>query len=70
MRLSDQTCDLESVLATVELDRRPCRAADFEAENRALLQLTRALAESPREFFTELVKAALELRGMTECCVL
>src|SRR4051812_31623877 len=58
---SQDHSDIESVLATAELDRRPCRAPDNHAENRALLELTRELAESPREFFSNLVETALKL---------
>lgn len=54
-------CDLESVIATAELDRRGIRKADREAENSALLRLTRELAQSPKDFFPRLVKWALKL---------
>ena len=39
---------LESVLCTEELQRRPSRPPDYQAENRALVALTQALADAPR----------------------
>ena len=39
---------LESVLCNEELNRRPSRPPDYEAENRALVSLAQALADSPR----------------------
>src|SRR5687768_6794682 len=53
--------DLESVLVTGELDRRPSRLPDHERERASLLELTRDLARWPREFFTKLVKYVLKL---------
>lgn len=55
--------DLESVIATAELDCRSSRKADRNAENKALLKLTQQLSESPKNFFNVLVKAALKLSG-------
>ena len=37
---------IESVLCTEELERRPVRAPEYERENRALVSLARALADS------------------------
>jgi GAF domain-containing protein len=54
-------CDLESVIATAELDRRASRLPDYEKEDRATLALVRALAHAPRTFFQRLVEAALKL---------
>jgi signal transduction histidine kinase len=45
---------LDSILCTEELDRRPSRAPDVEAENRALLVLVQALADSPRNILQTL----------------
>src|SRR5688572_24314214 len=58
---TEDVCDLEAVIATAELDRRASRKADREAENSALLRLTRELSQSPKEFFAKLVKWALKL---------
>lgn len=54
-------CDLESVLATGELDQRPSRCADHHGERGALLDLTRDLARWPKQFFDKLVKYVLKL---------
>ena len=40
---------LEEVLTTEELARRPSRPPDYAAENRALLALAQAMAESPAD---------------------
>lgn len=55
--------DLEEVIATAELDRRPARPLDRDRESRMLLDLTRELSGSPRKFFDKLVNAAMELSG-------
>lgn len=55
--------DLESVLATGELDLRSNCKRDSAAESRAFVSLTRALAASPDDFFGHLVKSALQLSG-------
>lgn len=44
-----------------EFNRPPSRAPDFERENRVLVSLTRALADSPRTAFQSLVDTMLEL---------
>ena len=54
---------LESVLATTELDLRPSRAADYQVENRALVALGRALANSPRTILQTLTDTILEVLG-------
>ena len=41
------TASLESILCTEELQRRPSRPPDYEKENRALVKLVSALADSP-----------------------
>ena len=38
---------LDSILCTEELQRRPSRLPDYEKENRALVALMSALADSP-----------------------
>jgi len=55
---------LESVLCTEELQRRPSRAPDFEKENRALVKLASALADSPGTIFQTL---ALTIQEITQC---
>lgn len=55
--------NLETVIATEELDRRPCRQVNPDEETQALLTLTKAMAHSPEDFFRQLVKAALKLSG-------
>jgi len=52
---------LESVLCTEELQRRPSRLPDYQAENRALLALAQALADSPRTILQTLVDTILEV---------
>jgi hypothetical protein len=42
---------LESILCTEELQRRPSRPPDYEKENRALVKLVCALADSPAPSF-------------------
>jgi hypothetical protein len=54
-------CELETVIATAELNRRVARPFDVERENRANLDLLKALVESPQNFFQILVQAALNL---------
>jgi signal transduction histidine kinase len=55
---------LESVLCTEELHRRPCRAPDYEEENRALVKLATALADSPSTIFRTLTDT---IRAVTQC---
>ncbi len=52
---------LESVLCTEELHRRPARPPDHQKENRALVALARALAESPRTILQVLADTILEV---------
>jgi PAS domain S-box-containing protein len=52
---------LESILRTEELHRRPWRAPDYEMENRALIALTNALADSPGTILQTLVEKVLEV---------
>ena len=52
---------LESVLCTEELQRRPSRPPDYQAENRALLALAQELTNSPEGVLQRLVDIALEL---------
>jgi PAS domain S-box-containing protein len=50
-----------SMLSTAELSRRPRRAPDYEAENRALVTLAREMAASPEDILQKLADAALNL---------
>ena len=54
---------LESVLATTELDLRPSRPPDYQVENRALVALGQALANSPRTILQTLTDTILEILG-------
>ncbi len=51
---------LESILCTEELNRRPSRSPDYEKENRALVSLARALADSPQTILQTLADTILE----------
>ena len=55
---------LESILCTEELHRRPSRPPDYEKENRALVALVSALADSPTTIFHTLAETILEI---TQC---
>ena len=52
---------LEAILCTEELHRRPWRPPDYEKENRALVALAIALADSPRTILHTLAEKALEV---------
>ena len=54
---------LESVLCTEELTRRPARAPDHAKENRALVALAQALADSPQTILQTLAETILEVLG-------
>lgn len=54
---------LDDVIITDELARRPSRAPDHEAENRALVKLASAMASSPKSVLQQLAEAARELCG-------
>ncbi|HET8922183.1 MAG TPA: ATP-binding protein [Candidatus Acidoferrum sp.] len=55
---------LESILCTEELQRRPSRAPDYENENRALVELVSALADSPSTIFQTLAET---IQDITQC---
>jgi PAS domain S-box-containing protein len=55
---------LESILCTEELQRRPSRPPDYERENRALVALVSALADSPTSIFETLAE---RIRDITQC---
>ncbi|MDQ3186401.1 MAG: GAF domain-containing protein [Pseudomonadota bacterium] len=52
---------LEKIAGVEDLLKRPSRAQDFEAENRALAVLADELANHPRDLLQKLAKVALEL---------
>lgn len=52
---------LESILCTEELRRRPSRPPDYQKENRALLALSSALADTPRTVLQTLADTILEV---------
>ena len=55
---------LESILCTEELHRRPSRPPDYEKENRALVNLVSALADSPGTILQTLADTILDI---TQC---
>jgi len=55
------TPELHSMLSTAELEQRPSRPPDYEAENRALIALVRELATSPDSILQKLADTALTL---------
>ena len=57
----DGLVPLESVLCTEELNRRPMRVPDYDLENRALVSLAQALADSPRTILQTLADKILEV---------
>ena len=52
---------LRSMLSTAELCRRPSRAPDYEAENKALIALAQSMASSPEGILQKLADTALTL---------
>jgi PAS domain S-box-containing protein len=57
----DGLVPLESILCTEELTRRLSRSPDYETENRALVSLAQALAESPRNILQIMADKMLEV---------
>jgi len=57
----DSFVSLESILCTEELNRRPSRAPNYEAENCALVGLAQALADSPRTILQTMAEKMLEV---------
>ena len=55
---------LETIMCTEELHRRPSRPPGHEEENRALVKLVSALADSPRTIFQTLAETILHI---TQC---
>src|SRR5687768_8123634 len=52
---------LKSILCTDELDRRSTRPPDYEIENRVLVALAQAMADSPRTILQTLANTILEV---------
>jgi len=52
---------LESILCTQELRNRPSRSPEYEMENRALVALASALADSPRTILQTLADKVIEV---------
>ncbi len=59
--LPEGAVSLESILCTEELRRRPWRPPDFGRENRALVALASALADSPRTILQTLAETILDV---------
>jgi PAS domain S-box-containing protein len=60
----DGGASLESILCMEALRRRPSRAPDYESENRALVKLVSALADSPSTMLQTLAETILDI---TQC---
>jgi PAS domain S-box-containing protein len=58
------TAPLESILCTEQLQLRPSRPPDYVKENRALVKLVKALADSPNTIFEILAET---IREITRC---
>ena len=58
------TAPLEAILCTEELHRRPSRPPNYEKENRALVKLVSALADSPSTIFRTLAET---IQDITQC---
>jgi hypothetical protein len=62
--IPDGIASLDSILCTEELRRRPWRLPDYEKENRALVTLANALADSQSNILQTLAETILEV---TQC---
>src|SRR6185436_2908845 len=62
--ISEAGASLASILCTEELERRPSRPPDYAKENRALVALRSALANSPGTIFQTLAETILDV---TQC---
>ena len=58
---SPGSSSLQEIDVTVELARRSTRPPDHAAENRALVELARQMAETPHSILQKLAETALEL---------
>src|SRR4029079_7572001 len=59
--ITNSTASLEAILCTDELRRRPSRPPDYETENRALVKLSSALADSPSTILQTLAETILDI---------
>jgi len=59
--VSDVACQVDDVVITSELERRPSRAPDFEAENQALASLAEAMESDPETVLQQLAQVAMNL---------
>ena len=59
--VADAALSRESILCTEELKHRPSRSPDYEKENRALVALAQALADSPHTILQRLADTMLEV---------
>jgi PAS domain S-box-containing protein len=57
----DAAVSRESILCTDELNRRPSRPPDYKTENRALVALAQALADSPQTILQRLADTILQV---------
>ena len=62
--IPEAAASLESILCTEELQRRSSRPPDYERENRALVALVSALADSPSTIFQTLAET---IHNITQC---
>ena len=67
--ISSGLVPLDVVISTAELNTRPTRAPDFEAENRALVTLAKDMAGAPRDILRRLAETALQLCRAGSCGV-
>ena len=61
--LTTGSIELVSAMRTTELNRRPSRGPDYEAENCAFVELAETLAAAPQDILQVLVEKALSLCG-------
>ncbi len=61
MNFESPSYDVDSVFITDELDRRPSRVADYQAENRVLIALAEGISSNPETVLQQLVQVAMEL---------
>ena len=61
--LATGSIELVSAMRTTELNRRPSRGPDYEAENCAFVELAETLAAAPQDILQVLVEKALSLCG-------
>jgi signal transduction histidine kinase len=61
--IAAQVTTLEEVDIRGELDARPCRVPDYEAEDRAFATLAREMSEKPGNMLQKLAEVAVDLCG-------